>query len=459
MTASPPGTRSKRAGSRRSTKRTREQPGELLVSERLPQADPERPTDATSSAEPDAENEHGEIDPELDEAAEQTDAEDSESPTAAREAADAVERRLLESFQAKSWRDRAAAVDTMIDELRTKPPPSMVRTIALRLLASTDDPKWEVRLQIARGIVHLEHPLFEKIAERLEEDTNSFVSKAARSAADRRRELDREYQRKTDEIDVVHGELESLRREHGERVAGAAERLAEHKFKLLTNETTHEMRTVVAGLLDALGKLHGTLEASRTPKKHYERNLSIALDRARFLKRMLDDTKRLVDDPKLELEDVEVGELLHKVVGLVRDALEVREVKLEVDLGTRPGTHLHVPRSRLTQALSSLAKNAVEAIEGAGRVVLRAQPGRRGWIEIAVIDTGYGMDREEIRRALLPMVSTKKDDQHTGVGLPLARKIIERECRGEFSIESEPERGTTVRCLLPEAQHEVERDG
>lgn len=374
--------------------------------------------------------------------------EDSGASTAA-----LAEQTYLATLQAKPWRERQTAIELMIEELQTKPEPATVRTIAERMLALTADPKWEVRLSLCRGLVYLTHPLFQSIADALEQDHNNFVSKTARQAADRRRELDREYQRKTDEIDVVHGELEGLRREHGERVAAAAERLAEHKYKLLTNETTHEMRTVVAGLLDALGKLQGNLESSRTAKKHWERNLSIALDRTKFLKRMLDDTKKLVDDPKPELEDADLSEMLHKVVGLVRDALHVPpEVRFEIDLGTRPGTHLHVPRVRLIQALSSLAKNAIEAVEGKGRVVLRtSHVARRGWVEIAVIDTGYGMDREEIRRALLPMVSTKKDDQHTGVGLPLARKIIERECRGEFVIESEPDKGTTVRCLLPEA--------
>jgi signal transduction histidine kinase len=108
-----------------------------------------------------------------------------------------------------------------------------------------------------------------------------------------------------------------------------------------------------------------------------------------------------------------------------------------------------VPRVRLLQALSSLAKNAIEAVEGKGRVVLGASTPKRGWVALTVADDGYGMDPEEIHQALLPMVSTKKDDKHTGVGLPLAKKIIERECRGELKIDSVPERGTTVICLLP----------
>jgi len=351
----------------------------------------------------------------------------------------------------KPWTRRVEVIETMIDELRTRPSGTELRVLVERLLALTEDPKWEVRRTIARGLVHVEHPLFETIALRLEADDNQYVAQAARGAADRRRELDREYQRKTDEIDVVASELDRLREEHGEAVATAAEKLSEHKFKLLTNETTHEMRTVVAGLLGALDKLNANLEGSRTAKKHYERNLGIARDRARFLKLMLEDTKRLVDDPRYESEDVELGELLERVIGLVRDALDVpASVVIEVKLDTRPGTRLHVPRGRLLQALSSLVKNAVEACEGDGTVVIHCRHPRRGQIGIDVIDDGYGMTPEEIPRALLPMVSTKKDDQHTGVGLPLARKIIERECRGRFQIDSEPDAGTTVRCLLPE---------
>ena len=341
-------------------------------------------------------------------------------------------------------------VEVLVDRLRAHATAQDIRTIAEQLSRASEDPKWEVRLTVARALAYLEHPDYATIATRLESDDNSYVAKAARDSAARRRELDRAFQAKTDEIDEVTVELAKLREAHGERVAAAAERIAEHKFRLLTNETTHEMRTVVASLLDALAKLDASLGGSPTPRQIYERTLRIARERANFLQLMLDDTKRLVDEPKLEREDVTVTELLDKVAGLVRDALDIpAQVRFEVDVGTRPGTNVHVPRVRLLQALSSLAKNAIEAVDGKGHVVLAANSPRRGWVALTVSDDGYGMDPEEIRQALLPMVSTKKDDKHTGVGLPLAKKIIERECRGEFDIKSVPEEGTTVICLLP----------
>ncbi len=278
------------------------------------------------------------------------------------------------------------------------------------------------------------------------------MAKAARDSAARRRELDRAFQAKTDEIDEVADELAKLREAHGERVASAAERIAEGRYRLLTNETTHEMRTVVASLLDALAKLDTNLGNSSTPKQVYERTLRIARARANFLQRMLDDTKRLVDEPKLEREDVGITELLHEAAELVRSALKDQlpdKLRFELDVSTRPGTSVQVPRLRLLQALTSLAKNAIEAVGDEGRVVLGATSPRRGWVLLTVTDDGHGMDEDEKRQALLPMVSSKKDDKHTGVGLPLAKKIIERECRGIFDIESAPDQGTKVLCELP----------
>lgn len=375
---------------------------------------------------------------------------EAEAPASEAEAEAEPGPRLAESLADKPWKDRKDAIEAVMGELQSHPSAQRVRAIAELLSSSVDDPKWEVRLSVARAVAYLEHPDYANIAAHLDTDDNSFVAKAARASAAKRREADLAYQAKTDEIDEVSVELRKLKEAHGEKVAAAAERIADHKYRLLTNETTHEMRTVVASLLDALAKLDVSLEQSRTSKNIYERTLRIARERANFLQRMLDDTKKLVDEPKLEREDANVVEMLEKVAEIVRDALDIPEgVRFEVEAAIAPKTSVHVPRMRLIQALSSLAKNAIEAVEGEGRVVLGATSPRRGWVAVAIVDDGYGMDPEEIRQAMLPMVSSKKDDKHTGVGLPLAKKIIERECRGDFDLQSEPDAGTMVICMFP----------
>lgn len=94
------------------------------------------------------------------------------------------------------------------------------------------------------------------------------------------------------------------------------------------------------------------------------------------------------------------------------------------------------------QVFNSLLANAVEAVQKQGSVALSAalsDDGRR--IRVRVSDTGPGMTREQLAKAFRPFFTTKT--KGLGVGLPLAKRIVER-FGGTISINSEPGRGTRV---------------
>jgi signal transduction histidine kinase len=71
---------------------------------------------------------------------------------------------------------------------------------------------------------------------------------------------------------------------------------------------------------------------------------------------------------------------------------------------------------------------------------------------IKVIDTGIGMAREDIPKALEPFgqVDSKLSRKYegTGLGLPLSKALVELH-GGKLEIESEPGVGTTVTVVLP----------
>ena len=101
--------------------------------------------------------------------------------------------------------------------------------------------------------------------------------------------------------------------------------------------------------------------------------------------------------------------------------------------------------AKLKTAFRNIVANAVEAISQRGEVALSI--GRKGPIfTISVRDSGPGMSKETVDRIFDLYFSTK--DAGTGLGLPIAKKIVE-EHGGAIRVTSEPGKGTTVVIDLP----------
>ena len=104
------------------------------------------------------------------------------------------------------------------------------------------------------------------------------------------------------------------------------------------------------------------------------------------------------------------------------------------------------------QVVSNVLSNAIKFTPDAGEVTLSLhwRPGTDLTLRIA--DTGIGMSKEEIARALSPFGqadnSLSRVNQGTGLGLPLAKAMIGLH-GGEMVIASEPGQGTRVALVFP----------
>jgi signal transduction histidine kinase len=138
---------------------------------------------------------------------------------------------------------------------------------------------------------------------------------------------------------------------------------------------------------------------------------------------------------------------------------EVAEAWLErarekgLSLGTRvpPGLCIHADRRLLHQALTNLVENAVRYVPSGGEVRIEARRVAAG-VELAVVDSGEGIPREDQPRIFERFYRVEKGRARTrggtGLGLAIVKHVAEVH-GGGVELESAPGRGSTFRILLP----------
>ena len=129
-----------------------------------------------------------------------------------------------------------------------------------------------------------------------------------------------------------------------------------------------------------------------------------------------------------------------------------RAVYVTLDDATAAATTA-LPRHAFGQALRGLVDNARQASPAGAPVTLRvAAEGDRGAHRLVfeIADRGAGISPDLLARVGEPFFTTKPAGQGMGLGIFLARAIVER-LGGELSIRSTPGAGTTATLWLPVA--------
>ena len=143
----------------------------------------------------------------------------------------------------------------------------------------------------------------------------------------------------------------------------------------------------------------------------------------------------------------DVGKIVGETVEVYRSRIASRDMKCEMEL--EKGLFAYVVPGELKQVVANLVSNAVDATDSGGR--LRVTVRRAGdKAEIAVADTGCGIDIEHLPHVFEPFFTTKSD-VGTGLGLWVTKGIVEKQ-GGTILIGSstdENDHGTTITIALP----------
>jgi len=245
----------------------------------------------------------------------------------------------------------------------------------------------------------------------------------------------------------LHDELaESLvRLQESEEQLIQAEKLS--SLGQMAASIAHEINNPLAGVLvytQLIAKKlrSGTLE--QDVALDYLAKMASEVDRSsRIIRNLLDFAR----PSELTLGDVEINTVVEDALALVGHRAVLGQIEVVRDLAPDL-PKVYADYDQLRQVLVNLTLNAIQATPPEGRVTLRTRTGSDGSLMVTVADNGCGISEENRRKLFTPFFTTKEKGEGVGLGLAVAKGIVEKHA-GTMEVDSAPGEGTTFTVGLP----------
>jgi two-component system NtrC family sensor kinase len=265
-------------------------------------------------------------------------------------------------------------------------------------------------------------------------------------------ELDHLLEKVKHAYDKIRRKEEKLReaefRKRMEQQMIATERLA--SLGTLAAGVAHEINNPLAIIKESAGWMKQILkkqELSEIPRRN---DLDMALDK---IEKGVERAKRITlqllgfarkDDSVMA--EVNLKKLADEAVQLVKREAADRDIEIvqEMDI---PENIIWSDPYQLRQVILNLLTNAIHATGSGGSVTIKSEA-IADEVALTIQDTGQGIPKENLERIFEPFFSTKPPGEGTGLGLFVARGIIEK-LGGKIEVESRLGQGAAFCIRLP----------
>lgn len=207
----------------------------------------------------------------------------------------------------------------------------------------------------------------------------------------------------------------------------------------LSKETAHQLGTPISSL-----NAWQELLSSRYPEDDLIPQMRLDIDRLQVIAERF---SKVGSEPELETTN------LYQLVTETADYMRTRiSSKVEVMTECQAQSVLaDVSKPLVSWVLENLIKNAIDAMDGRGRITLQLSEDEDHLL-LDISDTGRGIDRSLYRTVFRPGYTSKA--RGWGLGLSLSQRIIQDYHRGRLFIkQSTPGVGTTFRIVFEKAKN------
>lgn len=204
----------------------------------------------------------------------------------------------------------------------------------------------------------------------------------------------------------------------------------------------HEVGNPLASISSIVQVLMRTIDDSVAKEK-----LNLVQTQVQRITKIIRDLVDFSRPSTYKLQPTDVVRTVMDAVEIVKIGKKAKLVSFVTNVESQIPMLYLVP-DQLSQVFINILLNAVDALEGRkGRIgITITQDGE--FVSITIVDNGAGIKPEHLSKVFEPFFTTKKVGEGTGLGLWVSYGIM-KSFRGDISVRSDPEAGTSFCVLLP----------
>jgi two-component system, sporulation sensor kinase B len=207
----------------------------------------------------------------------------------------------------------------------------------------------------------------------------------------------------------------------------------------LAAAVAHEIRnpiTVVKGFI----QLH---ESDEEIPDHIKKHYKLMLDQLQDAETVISNFLSLAKPVETKSEIISVNPALHTVMDLLNTYALIDTIHIELEFEDEYEIQCNILEFK--QLFVNLLKNAIEASHHGDTITIKVS-GEKDHVNIVIIDSGSGMNQEQLKQIGTPFYSLKA--KGTGIGLMICFNIVQK-YDGTINFCSQEGKGTEVKVTFP----------